>query len=44
VQQAQLDLVTKGYLPPAIATAKQLGFSSELGLALSSTCRYRIVA
>jgi Putative peptidoglycan binding domain/Glycosyl hydrolase family 46 len=34
VQQAQLDLVNKGYLAPAIATAKQLGFRSELGLAL----------
>jgi hypothetical protein len=34
VQQAQLDQVHKGYLAPAIATAKQLGFTSELGLAL----------
>ena len=34
VQQVQLDQVHKGYLTPAIATAKQLGFTSELGLAL----------
>ena len=34
VQQEQLKHVRKNYLTPALATAKKLGLSSELGLAL----------